>query len=1071
MPQQVRVFVSSPGDAQFERMRVDRVVERLNGEFAGVARLDTIRWEREFYKAHATFQDQIPEAADCDIVIAILRHRLGTELPDDFPPMPNGSRYPSGTAYEVLTAIEAQRKRELPDVYVFRYPEPPTVRLDDDQTNALVTGQWEKLKVFFNTWFRTPEGHFKAAFQEFHSTDEFEAQVESLLRKWLEDRILKGRSVIWPIETKGTPFRGLAAYGVKHAPVFFGRSRDIAKATDVLKDAAERGAPFLLLVGASGAGKSSLAHAGLVPRLITPGVVPAVDVWRVAAMRPSEHADGPLAALAARLFEDGTGIGEDEKGRPAALPEIMESDYGTPTELADLLSHADDTSTKPILRALGKVAEVEREIGGFDRPVRTDLLLVVDQLDELFAGDVAEDQRKAFARVLSILAATGCVWIVATLRADLYERFLRQPELLGLKTRGATYDLAPPGAAEIAEIVRGPAKAANLIYEADPETGERLDERLLRDADQADMLPLLQFTLNRLFEQRHTADGETRLTLAAYDALGGLSGAIDKEAERAMSALGEAERERLPRLLRQLAAPTQHHAGAVDAVALTIRSVAFEAVAHDAPAERLVRALIEARILLSSSGKDVATIRLAHQRVLESWKRATEIVDANVDFYRIRQEVEDQLRRWLASGRNRDFLIPSGLPLAEAEDIGGRYADELSVETRGFIASSGKRARLRQRLTRAAAVLFAVLAVGASAAGILAFQAEQRAERYFAAAKQTVDGLIFDIAQGLRDVEGIRVESIAKVLNRVRDTVDRLSASASDDAELLRTRAVMLGQFASTYINVGDLGKALSSAEESLAISRRLAETDPGNTGWQRDVSVSLERIGDVRRRTGDVAGAEEAYEESLAISRRLASTDPGNSGWQRDVAVGLERISDVRLRLGNTAGALEAYEESLAVSRRLAETDPGNSEWQRDVAVSLNNIGGVRLRAGNTAGALEACEESLAISRRLAEIDPGNTQWQRDVAVSLDNIGDIRLHADDETGAMQAYEKSLAISRRLAETDPGNIDWQRDVAAGLDKIGDARLRAGDAAGAEEAYAESLAISRRLAEADPGNIE
>ena len=119
-------------------MRVDRVVERLNGEFAWTVKLETICWEREFYKAHATFQAQIPEAAACDIVTAILKHRLGTELPDDFPAMLDGGRYPSGTAYEILSAIDAEKTKGLPDVYVFRNPDPPTVQLDDHATNVLV---------------------------------------------------------------------------------------------------------------------------------------------------------------------------------------------------------------------------------------------------------------------------------------------------------------------------------------------------------------------------------------------------------------------------------------------------------------------------------------------------------------------------------------------------------------------------------------------------------------------------------------------------------------------------------------------------------------------------------------------------------------------------------------------------------------------------------------------------------------------------------------------------------------------------------------------------------------------
>jgi eukaryotic-like serine/threonine-protein kinase len=308
----VRVFVSSPGDTHFERMRVERVVERLNGEFAGVAKLEAIRWESAYYQARSTFQEQIPEASQCDLVIAILRHRLGTELPDDFPTMPNGEPYPSGTAYEILSAIEASKTKSVPDVYVFRYTEPPTVKLDDETTNRLVTEQWERLKSFFKTWFQTADGKFKLAFHTFQTTDAFEVEIEKLLRAWLEEKILKGRSVLWPVDTKGSPFRGLAAFGAKHAPVFFGRSRDITKAVDALKEAGERGSPFLLVVGASGSGKSSLALAGLVPRLTASGVVPAVDIWRVAVMRPGEDPAGPVAALAARLFESEEDLDEDD---------------------------------------------------------------------------------------------------------------------------------------------------------------------------------------------------------------------------------------------------------------------------------------------------------------------------------------------------------------------------------------------------------------------------------------------------------------------------------------------------------------------------------------------------------------------------------------------------------------------------------------------------------------------------------------------------------------------------------------------------------------------------------------
>src|SRR5215469_2727054 len=93
----IRLFVSSPGDVADERRRVEFVVERLNTKFEGRVRIEPIRWEEHYYSAHDTFQRQLPQAAECDVVVAIFRARLGTRLPPGCPTLPNGEPYPSGT--------------------------------------------------------------------------------------------------------------------------------------------------------------------------------------------------------------------------------------------------------------------------------------------------------------------------------------------------------------------------------------------------------------------------------------------------------------------------------------------------------------------------------------------------------------------------------------------------------------------------------------------------------------------------------------------------------------------------------------------------------------------------------------------------------------------------------------------------------------------------------------------------------------------------------------------------------------------------------------------------------------
>lgn len=828
----IRVFVSSPGDAMVERQRVERVIDRLNGRLAGRARLQAIRWENRYYSAHDTFQRQIPEAAECDLVIGVLRHRLGTPLPDDFPTRPDGTPYPSGTAYEILTALEARKTRTLPDIYVFRYARSPQVDIEAGPERRETEDQWMRLKAFVESWFLSAEGRFKGAFHTYLSEDDLETQVEALLQTWVEERLAGGKLVDWPVAVKGSPFRGLEAFGAKHAPVFFGRDRETVCAADALRDAAARAMPFLLAIGPSGSGKSSLVRAGVVPHLTTPGAVAGVDAWRVATLRPSSHPDGPLMALAAALFEDARSLVDEEQGRPPALPELAGGPFATPSDLAKLLAHGDESATKPIVSILARIAADMRANEAYGRPVAARLLLVVDQLEELFTADVSPAERHAFVATLGSLAATGAVWTIATLRADFYEAALAEPGLAALKSAGASVDVQPPGAAGLADIVRLPAMAADLAYENDA-AGRRLDDRLLTDADQSDMLPLLQFTLNRLFENRTEAGGDVRLTHAAYDAMGGLDGAIDKEAERALTGLGETERATLPRLLRALVT----HAGTSERGGrMTARSARLASLAAEPRVKALADALIEARILLTDGSGDGATVRLAHERVLESWTRARTLVAENADFFRIRREVEDARTRWDMSGRRRDRLIPPGIALAEAETVGRRFTDELDADTRAYIGASAARARLNQRLTAGAAVVFFAAAL---AAGYFGWLSEQRARSEAAARQDAIaaqgeaerqaglaEAAALDAAE--RRDEALAAAAAEEVARRdAQEQAARAEQSAAE-ASAAREAAVAAADAERTAREAADaaLRDARSSLSRQLAASARVALND-----------------------------------------------------------------------------------------------------------------------------------------------------------------------------------------------------------------------------------------------------
>ena len=1069
---EIRVFVSSPADALPERMRLERVIERLNGELGEAAALQAVRWEKSFYSAHATFQAQIPEAAACDIVFGILRHRLGTELPPDFPRMGNGDPYPSGTAYEILSAIEARRNKPFPEIYVFRSSEPPLVPLDDTGRHAEFETQWRRLKDFFDTWFIAPGGQYKAAFHTFSSTDDFETQAEALLRQWIDEHVVKNRAVAWPIEVKGSPFRGLDSFGPRHSAMFFGRSREISRAVEMLKDAAGRGAPFLLVIGPSGAGKSSLARAGILPRLTAPGAAPSIDCWRVAAMRPSERRGDPFLALAEQLMKSAQALETEDAGRLPALPEIAVHGYATTDEFADLLVQADATSVDPILDALDRIAEAERASYGYERPVASALLLLIDQLDEIFADVISEDVRSRFARLLAALAATRRVWIVATLRGDLYERYCAVPELLALKQAGATFDLAPPGEAGLAEIVREPARAAGLIFEADA-NGRTLDERLLADAGRADMLPLLQFTLDQLFLERTSVDGEERLTHAAYDMLGGLSGAVDRQAERAIAGIGEDALARLPRLLRELATPatvTGEERGRGPA-GLTGRSIPLTQAEHDEPAARLVRALVDARILLTSGGEEQETsIRVAHHRVFESWSRARHFIGENNAFLRIRDDVETMRRRNVG-------LIPQGALLAEAESIAVRFRDELSPETLAYIAHSGNRVRRRQRLVAAAAIVFFCVALAAGYFGWLSQEraaaerlAREESQRHFDVAKATVDDTIVSIAEGLRGASGMPTGRMRDILSDLAESVDRLTQSAPEDAGLQKSRFTMLLEFGDTYREAGESELALESYKEALAVASALARPAPQNVALRHDIARALEKLGAAQHRLGQndaaLATLSDALGQAKALFAETADKDVGHL-----VALALNEIGDLKRRAGDYAAAVAAYAKGLEVMRRLVAAAPDNVEWRKELAQNLIHIGDARALSDDMPGALAAHEEALAILRDMSAADPENALSRRDLAISLTSLADLELGEGDLVAAGDRYEEAYAIRRHLVALDPGNVIWRNELAIALERLGDIRSRETDFGAALKSYAEAVETRRALVDWDPQNAE
>ena len=363
----MRIFISSPGDVAEERTLTRRVLERLAGEFSGRIALEPIFWEHEPLLATDTFQTQIARPSETDILISILWSRLGTRLPAQFA-RADGSRYDSGTEYEFEDAVAAHRRQGRPDLLVYRKMADPVVSLKDKKALLEKLSQKEALDAFFSKWFQDEaEGTLIAAFHPFERSSDFEELLESHLRKLIERRLPEeeagvkapAAAVRW---REGSPFRGLHVFCFEHAPVFFGRTKAVGEVLNALRIKASEGCAFVLVLGMSGGGKSSLAQAGVLPVLIQPGVIEGVRLWRRAIMRPGDSSGDVFDALAASILET------------EALPELA-ADNIDAAELAQLLR-----DTPAAVPALIKAGLAQAAAG---KP-QARLALVVDQLEELF---------------------------------------------------------------------------------------------------------------------------------------------------------------------------------------------------------------------------------------------------------------------------------------------------------------------------------------------------------------------------------------------------------------------------------------------------------------------------------------------------------------------------------------------------------------------------------------------------------------------------------------------------------------------------------------------------------------
>jgi formylglycine-generating enzyme required for sulfatase activity len=530
-----------------------------------------------------------------------------------------------------------------------------------------------------------------------HMQVTFSSEGLRRLKYGLEAAGLDPKYFAWPPanDPSRSPYRGLRPFEADDAGIFFGRDAPVIEALDRLRGLAKTTPPRLLVIlGASGAGKSSFLRAGLLPRLMRDDR----QFLPLPIVRPERSAINGKSGLLNAL----------EEAFQAAKISIKRDDLRAAIE-------SGAAKLRPLLRALAKKAT----LAALDQAVQSKpptLIVSIDQGEELFLAE-GQDEATTFLGLLRELLSQDepPLIVLFAIRSDSYERLQLAKELEGV--RHEMLNLPPMPKGSYAEVIKGPiARLAGT--ERKVEIDESLVNALLTDIDAGgakDALPLLAFTLERLYVE---CGASGRLRIADYEALGRIRGSIEAAVERAFAAADDDPA--IPKdhnvrlaLLRRGLIPWL--AGFDPDSGSPHRRVARQSEIPE-EARPLMKYLVDQRLLATDFAKETGeqTIEPAHEALLRQWRLLQGWLAEDAGLLGVLEGVKRASRDWAAQAKNpawlahaTDRLVAVGR-LSERPDL----AANLKPTDREYLAACWKAESVAKGRRRRVQTVIYVLLIG-----------------------------------------------------------------------------------------------------------------------------------------------------------------------------------------------------------------------------------------------------------------------------------------------------------------------------------------------------------------------
>lgn len=311
----------------------------------------------------------------------------------------------------------------------------------------------------------------------------------------------------------------------------------------------------------------------------------------------------------------------------------------------------------------------------------------------------------------------------------------------------------------------------------------------------------------------------------------------------------------------------------------------------------------------------------------------------------------------------------------------------------------------------------------------------QRAGWALAAATKGTNTLVSEVAIKFRDIAGVPIDRVRDILDRTLELQSELARIGGDRPDVKRSEAMARRELSTTVRMQGNVEDALGYASTSKAIIERLLVPDPQDPELRRELSLSLNRVGEALGASGRQKEALQAFRRSLDIRHALASG--GQPAAQRDLALSQERVADALLGLDRTVEAATAYAAALKIREGLLAAEPNSVEWALDLAVSHDKNGNLLLADGKIDEALGAYEAALKIREEVLAEDPDSVRCQRDLSSSYIRLGEVLLVSGRPEEAIAEFRQALPLREALAK-DRDNVGAQLDLVLALVKAAEA---------------------------------